>query len=145
MSDTKIMDRPIPTLAQWLGEEEGNRSDGFEAWVRETVFLERHAADEDEASCIRMQRTLAIAFLEAMRIEDQQHGRPWEETVLLASRVAGAAAFGALLSGLDADRSPPLLRLARLIAEEFAFGAKSMAKAALSANAIAADNKGGRT
>jgi len=130
----KLMDRPLPSLAQWLGD--GARGEGFEEWVKEAVFLERNVASEAERSAVRIQRTLSIAFMEVLRAETEQHGREWAASVMLASRVAGAAAFGAVLGCLDADKSPPLLRLARMVADEFHVGAKSMAKAAIRTNAI---------
>lgn len=124
----KILDRPLPSLAQWLGD--GARADGFEEWVKETVFIERAVTNEAEASAVRMVRTMAIAMMEACRIETERHGRNAADVLVTVSRVTGCAAMAAVLSIIDhAKGPPPLMRVARELGEEYAHGAKLMAKA----------------
>lgn len=121
----KILDRPLPSLAAWLGD---GRADGFEDWVAQTVFDEQKAATADEKAMLRILRTLAIAMIETMRIESERHGREDYETALMLARAAGVTAIGAVISLVDTDKKPPLLTLARLFSDEFKHGAKLMAR-----------------
>lgn len=125
----KLNDRPLPSLAQWLGD--GARADGFEEWVAESVIAERHVADEGEASALRLLRILCIAMVEACRVETDIHGRDHAETVTRLGRCCGVALMAAQISILDGDKKPPLLRIARIFAAEFAHGARTMAESTL--------------
>lgn len=125
LSSEKILDRPLPSLAAWLGD---GRADGFEAWVKQTVLDEQKATTADEKAMLRILRTLAIAMIETMRIESERHGRDDAETVLMLARAAGVTAIGAVISLVDTDKKPPLLTLVRLFSDEFKHGAKLMAR-----------------
>lgn len=131
MASEKMMDKPLPSLADWLGD---GRADGFEEWVKETVYLERAVNTPREAAAVRMSQTFSIAVMETLRREQQRPDVDEIDAVLLLSRVAGAAIMGALASILDHQKSPPYLRIARMFAEEFGVGAKSMASSIIASN-----------
>jgi hypothetical protein len=122
---TTLMSRPLPSLAQWLGD---GRADGFEDWVREAVFLERAVNDEGEAAALRMLRTMAIACMEALRQETEHHGRDAVESAFILARVAGSAVMAPVLSVMDPSKSPPWQQIADTLTEDFRHGARMMAR-----------------
>lgn len=129
----KAMSRPIPTLAQWIGD--GARGEGFEEWVRETIALEHAVPSADEAALVRIIKLLAVACLEASRIETEAHGRPVDRTFIMLARACGIAAMAPVLSVVDNALNPPLRRIVRELSEEFGHGAMCMAKSALALRA----------
>lgn len=131
----KLFDRPIvPSLNQWLGD--GARADGFEEFVRNSELIEATACTPGEAQAARLMRTFSIACVEALRIERERYPElPPADAVLRLARVAGSAVFGAVISASDyEDPAAPLLKLAKHLAEEFAHGARIMARAQLRAD-----------
>lgn len=130
-----LSQKPVPSLAQWLGD--GQRAEGFEEWVREMIALQTDGLPPDEASVLRMIQTLAIAFMEAMRAETEQHGRSPAEVVHLAARAAGVAIMSPILS-LCRDDATHLRDLVRLLAGDFKCGAKQMAYSAFRGGYVSA-------
>lgn len=123
-----LMSRPLPSLAEWLGD--GDRAEGFEGWVRHTVFMAEAAADDDQAAASRILQTLSIAMIETCRTEAEHHGRDFVQTVCALARISGVAAMAAVMSPLDDEKAPPLEKIVKLITEEFRHGARMMAEAA---------------
>ena len=128
----KITDRPLPSLAQWLGD--GARAEDFEAWVSDMMSLEyaARATSPREEQTVRLLRTTAIAFVEAMRIEDAA-GADSIDALLALARVSGIAVMGAVTCAVTDDA--PLLKIAKMMAEEFSHGAKIMAHATIAKRA----------
>ena len=129
MSDEtiKVMSRPIPSLAQWLGD--GARADDFEAYVRDMLAHEYAVADPNEKTMVRIMRTLSIACMEAARTEVEVHGRSFADALTLLARACGVAIMAPILSGTRDDPAAPLRQLVDLATNEFRFGADRMVMA----------------
>lgn len=118
MSHEALTDRPIPTLDQWLGD--APRGEGFEDWVRHMLWAERAVEDDDKKeAAVRISKTVAIAVVEALRIECETYGRDDIETLLITARSFGATLAVCLFSRLDADKKPPLRKIGGMLTEEF--------------------------
>lgn len=52
-----VPDKAIPSLEQWLGD--GPRGEGFDAWVRETLYMERAVETDTQEAFVRISRTMA--------------------------------------------------------------------------------------
>ena len=133
----KFIDRPLPTLAQWLGD--GLRADEFEEWVADSLKLEAALDNPAEAMSARLIKTLAIACVEALRIETERHDSNIVNAALFLARAAGFTVFCANQCALDEDKNPPYLRIARILAAEFEHGAKLAAQSALKQRAAGGD------
>jgi len=125
----KFIDRPLPTLAQWLGD--GMRADQFEEWAADNLKLQTLLDDPSEAMAARLIKTLSIACVEALRIETERHDSNVVRAALSLARAAGFTVFCANQCALDADKNPPYLRIAKILAEEFEHGARLAARSAL--------------
>lgn len=124
--------RPIPTLREWLGD--GSRAPAFEEWVRENLAVQELDLTEEERAASRIIKTMAIASIESMRIEDE-HGRdPFDSTVMLA-RAAGWACMAAVACLLREGPNVPVLKVAKLFAAEFEAGAKQFARSEMKSRA----------
>lgn len=123
-----VTNKPVPSLAQWLGD--GQRAEGFEEWIQETISLGADGLPPNEASVLRLIQTLTIAFMEAMRAEVERHGRTPAEVVHLTARAAGVAIMSPVLS-LCRDDAKSLHALVRLMADDFKTGAKQMTNSAI--------------
>lgn len=121
--------RPLPSFDQWL-EENGNgeRGDGFEAFV--DLAKRTHAKEpvagltDDETSFLRMWMGMQIAIIELCNIENQR-GRTPAEIMITTPRVLGAAAMYSF--GSVVKENTPFRIVAKLLTEEFKFGAKESA------------------
>lgn len=127
MSDEKLMDRPIPTLAEWLDQvSEVGRAEDYQQWVHTSLHLERGVMTDAEARSVRLVHIMSIACVEACRIETEQHGASFSEVTVALARAAGVACFGAIVSGLRTDA--PLIKIANITTAEFEHGCKVFAR-----------------
>lgn len=122
--EPQITKRPLPSLAEWLGD--GTRADGFEEWVRETISIGAEVGTDDERAAIRMIQTMAIACMEACRTEHEQYGRSQAATLHLLARCCGVAVMSPVLSACHEAPDSSLHKLIRLLADDFKHGAKMM-------------------
>lgn len=129
----RFIDRPLPTLAQWLGD--GLRADMFEEWVADNLRLQAALDDPNEAMAVRLIQTLSIACVESLRIETERHDSHVIRAAMMLARVAGLTVFAANQCALNDDRNPPYLKIAKTLAEEFEHGAKMAARSAIKARA----------
>jgi len=118
----RVAKRPVPTLAECLGD--GERFEGFEEWVQALASRERAAEDPTEASALRMLNILTVACQEAFRRETEQHCQPIADTLLLLARVAGMAAMAPTLNFIEDSRSSDAHDLVQILVDEFGFGAE---------------------
>ncbi|MDX2289775.1 MAG: hypothetical protein NW217_13250 [Hyphomicrobiaceae bacterium] len=125
----KLKSRPIPTLCEMLGD--GARADGFEDWVRECHDIELSIDDPLQRAMIRMQRLLSVAMVEALNREAAAGDVDPATAINLMARLMGVSLMAAVLSDRtdDAVASMPVARFARMIGDDVAFGARSMALA----------------
>lgn len=123
----KFFDKPLPSLKAWIGD--GTRAEGFEEWVKEAIALGTTSPDPRDQAATRIMLTLSIAFVEAGRIELEQHGNDWATTVPMLARAAGAIALMAVMNGIEWETKPrDIMRLGKLIADECAKGAMMVAR-----------------
>lgn len=123
-----ILERPVPSLAEWLGD--GKRADGFEEWLHETLALETEfGKTPDDATILRMIQTLAVAFMEVCRREHER-GRSASEITHLLARAAGIAIMSPILC-VCRDDAQSLHGLVKLLAKDFKHGATLQAESAL--------------
>jgi hypothetical protein len=129
-TDNQLMDRPSPTLAEWLDDvSDIGRAEDYQQWLRTSIELERGVLTDEEARSVRLVHILSIACVEACRIETEQHGADFSEVTIALARAAGVACFGAVVSGLRNDA--PLIKIANVVSGEFEHGAKVFARATL--------------
>lgn len=121
---TKVMSRPLPSLAQWLGD--GARSEDFEAYVRDMLAAEYLVTDPREQMMVRAMRTLTIACMEVCRTEVEGNGHSFGEVLPLLARACGVAIMAPILSATREDSHPPMRGLVDLVQREFKFGAMRM-------------------
>lgn len=127
-----VPDRKIPTLDEWLGDTP--RGEGFEEWVKETLWMERAVGDDDKReSYVRISRTMAIAIIETLRIERETYGSDDIMALLMSARAFAIMLTVSLLSRLEADKKPPLRKIGGLIAEEFRHGTEHTIKLTIEA------------
>lgn len=125
MTRRGFMDRPLPSLADWIGD--GARADGFEEWVQTSIPVGAVSDTPEERAALRLIKILSVATVEGCRTETDIHGREFGATISLLSRAAGCAVGAALVSAMDDDIPSPL-RITKLITEEFRNGLKLMLK-----------------
>lgn len=119
MTKKRFDTKKIPSLAEWLGD--GARADGYEEWVRDTLFIDRAVASAEAEIGLRMIRTLTVACVEVMR-QERERGEFDSATALQClARAAGVAVSAPILCMLrdDADNIPGL---ALVLSAEFGHG-----------------------
>lgn len=124
MSEHVPQMKPVPSLAQWLGD--GARGDGFEEWV--SLSLDQTPdLPPDQARFLRIAQTFAVACIETMRRETGDVPGADQIGVAMAqwARAAGYVSITAAASVLVPDA--PWRRLGKIWAEEFQRGARMAA------------------
>lgn len=93
-----------PTLAQYLGD--GARAAGYEEWLVENVLVHQVVeGDADKQRFARLVMLMAVAAVEGLRMEEEQHGPCDGLEVLSLAQAAGYAVFCAAMSGMRDDLS----------------------------------------
>lgn len=122
----RFNDRPLPSLAEWLGD--GTRAVGFEEWVREMFAVEQEMASAVDQRSMRIFRTLGIAFTEILRRERDIEGSAVPALVTLA-RCCGVSVIVAAITVVDPEKlAGGILKIAALMQQEFAYGADRCAQ-----------------
>lgn len=117
--------RPMPKLAQFLGESRGEH---FEDYVAEMVRNQAWAdtaATAEERIMVRLMRVMAIGALEGLREAEAAEGGSFEGAIIQLGRVMGNTALCATAGGCREDT--PWRELATILIEEFRFGANAAA------------------
>lgn len=121
-----LMGKPLPTLREFLGD--GARAEGFEEWVAENMALQERAKTPQEAAAARMIQTFSIAAVEVLRRETEA-GMEAIDAMMMMPRCVSWSIMAACLCAIKDDA--PYLRVAKIVADEFAEGARHVAKSAL--------------
>lgn len=120
--------RPLPTLKQWLDQHgDGSRGEGFaplEELLRRGLDQKLPDLTPDQASYMRLWLGLQIAVVELSNIEVQK-GRAPLQIIQTLPRALAVAAMYATASVLDDEA--PLRAIAKILIEDFRFGAKEAA------------------
>lgn len=121
-----LLGKPLPTLREFLGE--GARAEGFEEWVAENMALQERAKTPQEAAAARMIQIFSIAAVEALRRETEA-GMEAIDAMMMMPRCVAWSIMAASLCAIKEDA--PYLRVAKIVSDEFAEGARHIAKSAL--------------
>lgn len=124
--------RPLPSFEQWLDKSgHTDRADGYNDWAALEDFVRRTLKrdpdgpmTDDEASFFRMFKGMGVAIVELCNGECSR-GRTAHQILQTMPRVLGAMAMYAAASALD--ETTPWRTVARVLIEEFRFGAKEAA------------------
>ena len=119
--------RPLPSFDKWLSDNgDGTRGDGFDAFndLAKRTHENLEGFTGDQASFLRIWAGLQIAVIEICQIE-RQRGRTPDQIILMMPRVLACAAMYSVASVVKEDA--PMRQIAKIISEEFRFGAKEAA------------------
>ena len=120
--------RALPDFERWLDQRgHSGRAPGFEELADLAVRTQDEPPehlDEDSRSFLRLWSGLLIAVVELCSIE-QVHGREPHDIVKIMPRALACAAFYASASIFRDDT--PWRTIAKILIEEFRFGAKEAA------------------
>lgn len=127
----EVRGRKLPTLAQWLDQQNGGeRGDDYEPMAAMMDLAERTILQSDsgmpvnEACFMRLWQGMCIATVELCNIEHNK-GVPMEVLMAMLPRALASAAIYAFASVASEDT--PLRDVAKLLTEEFRFAAKAAA------------------
>lgn len=129
--DVSLAKRPLPTLAQWLDQQNGGeRAPDFEPLAalmdlaERTILQSASGLPVAQASLLRLWQGMCIATVELCNIEHNKNV-PMETIVATLPRALACAAVYAMASVAKDDA--PLREIAKLLTEEFRFAAKTAA------------------
>jgi hypothetical protein len=129
MSDTRDaipeLKRPLPNFQQWLDDHgHTDRGDGFAEMAKLAEAAQQMNGailNEDAKAFLRFWQGFSVAIVELCNIE-HQHGRSAEQTTRTMARAQGCAALYTVASVLR--EGSPWRSIAKILVEEFKFGAK---------------------
>ncbi len=129
--DRSLAKRPLPTLAQWLDQQNGGtRAADYQPmaalWdlAERTILQKGSGLPVEQASLLRLWQGFLIATVELCNIEDRK-GVPMETIVATLPRALACAAVYAMAS--TAKEDAPMRDIAKILTEEFRFAAKTAA------------------
>ncbi len=124
--------RPLPTLAQWLDQQNGGeRGEGYEPMAglmdlaERTILQDGSSLAPNEACFLRLWQGMCVATVELCNIEVERKGTPVHVLVAMLPRALAAASIYAFASVAKEDA--PLRDVAKLLTEEFRYAAKAAA------------------
>lgn len=129
-ADPYIPPPGVPTLRELLGD--GDRTEGFAEWIVESFAASAllNAANEPwKAMYMRLVQLMAVAGLEGIRREDEQHGNDFAQACFALAQAMGTASMTAALGGMVDDVPAQTLRdMARDFSETFRAAAEHVAE-----------------
>ncbi|MDP3407275.1 hypothetical protein [Bosea sp. (in: a-proteobacteria)] len=117
--------RPMPNLAQFLGESRGEQFEDYVAEMARNQAWADTAATAEERIMVRLLRVMGIAAIEGLREAEAAEGGDFVGAILQLARVMGHTALCATAGACREDT--PWRELATILIEEFRFGADAAA------------------